>query len=58
MTKVFPGVTIFVLVASIVIGFNLYKAFGRFLIKKFDLEEKMLESVVFHFKTRKEQKEY
>ncbi len=56
MGKIFFIATIIILIVSMVLGFNIYKVFCRFLIKKLDLKEKMLESVLIHYETKAERK--
>ena len=43
-----------ILIISIIAGFKIYKAVFRFIIKKYDLEDKLLDNVLYHYKTRKE----
>lgn len=49
----FPA-TIVILVLSIIIGFKIYKVVFRAIIKKKGLEDKLLDSVLYHYKTKKE----
>lgn len=43
-----------IIVLSIVIGFKLYKFTCRKIIKKYDLTNKLLDSVLYHYKTKAE----
>ena len=56
--NVFQFVSVAALIGGIVLGFMVYKALGRLVIKKFHLEDKLREDVLNQFKTRKEYKEY
>lgn len=46
------------LIGGLFLGFIIYKSIGHWVIKKFQLEDKLKEEVVNQFKTRKEFKEY
>ncbi len=56
--NVFQFVSVAALIGGIVLGFMVYKALGRLVIKKFHLEDKLREDVLNQFKTRSEYKEY
>ena len=45
-------------IGGLACGFFVYRALGRWLIRKWNLHEKLREDVLNHFKTRKEYKEY
>lgn len=55
--NVFQFVSVAALIGGIVLGFIVYKALGRLVIKKFHLEDKLREDVLNQFKTRKEYKD-
>lgn len=47
-------VMIALLIVSIILGFFIYKVTVRAIIKKYHLEDKILDSVLYHYKTKKE----
>lgn len=56
--NIFQFAAIADLIAGIILGLNIYKALGRWVIKKWNLQDKLREDTLIHFKTRKEYKEY
>ncbi len=56
--NIFQFVAIADLIGGIILGLNIYKAIGRWVIKKWKLQDKLREDTLIHFKTRKEYKEY
>lgn len=56
--NIFQFAAIADLIVGIILGLNIYKALGRWVIKKWNLQDKLREDTLIHFKTRKEYKEY
>lgn len=56
--NIFQFAAIADLIGGIILGLNIYKALGRWVIKKWNLQDKLREDTLIHFKTRKEYKEY
>lgn len=56
--NIFQFTAIADLIIGIILGLNIYKALGRWVIKKWKLQDKLREDTLIHFKTRKEYKEY
>lgn len=55
---IFNILSVVALIGGLFLGFIIYKSIGRWVIHKFNLEDKLKDEVLNQFKTRKEFKEY
>lgn len=53
----FQAMCILIFMSSMILGFLIYKKFAKFIIKKFNLEQKLSEDVIAHYKPRDKIKE-
>lgn len=53
---VFEVLSIIIFIGGMVLGFFIYKAFAKWVIKKFNLYEKINKDVLEHYKSKEEQK--
>lgn len=53
---IFEIVSIIIFIGGMILGFFAYKAFARFVIKKFKLEEKISADILEHYKSKEERK--
>jgi hypothetical protein len=55
---IFNILSVVALIGGLFLGFIIYKSIGRWVIRKWKLEDKLKDEVLNQFKTRKEFKEY
>lgn len=53
---VFEVLSIIIFIGGMVLGFFVYKAFAKWVIKKYNLYEKINKDVLEHYKSKEEQK--